>query len=256
MGETLPCIGGYDGPALFGKNAGKYQRSARSNGTRNGRCKANQRPGKNVGDHQIEWRRIADHSGAHSRRGDRAHKRGNAVQPRIGRRNTHCNRIDVRGQYRLSQKLGGADGQNTAAGTQIENVPWTPLPREPRDHFKAACGGAVVAGTEREPGLDLDRDQAGPAFDAIMCAMNKKGTGGDWFQPGQRVRDPVDFRQNFGADLKRRPKVPEYVSKAPLYARVVRRRIERYFVDGLRLVHLENRQGQTIILERGVEAGV
>ena len=70
------------------------------------------------------------------------------------------------------------------------------------DHFQAAGGGAVMAGAEGQPRLDLDGEVAGAAPAAVVRAMHQEPAGADRLQPLQRLGDPVDVGQRFAADRR------------------------------------------------------
>ena len=60
---------------------------------------------------------------------------------------------------------------------------------------ETAARGAVMAGAEREAGLDLDRDVVGADKRAVMRAMHEKTPGAHRLKPGERARDPVALRR-------------------------------------------------------------
>ena len=92
------------------------------------------------------------------------------------------------------------------------------------DHLEAAGGGAVMAGAEGQPGLDLDGEVAGAAPVAVMRAVHQEAPGADRLQPLERLRDPVDVGQDFAVDRGVDAGLVEDGAQAPLDRRLRRRR--------------------------------
>src|SRR5690606_41159690 len=83
-----------------------------------------------------------------------------------------------------------------AAGAEVERVARGLAPCDPLQHLEAAGRGAVMAGAEGEPRLDLDGDVADAPPCPIMAAVDEEAADADRLQAGQRVRHPVDVGQD------------------------------------------------------------
>ena len=130
--------------------------------------------------------------------------RSGAIEPGIGARGAHGGGVDVGREHAPPQGARGGDGENAAAGAEIEN-PRAPLPgarlgcahgpahrfAEPVEREQAAAGGAVMAGAERERRLDLDADGASRNAGAVMGAVHDEAAGRDRLEPAQALAHPV-----------------------------------------------------------------
>ena len=130
--------------------------------------------------------------------------RAGAIEPGIGARGAHGGGVDVGREHAPPQGARGGDGEDAAAGAEIEN-PRAPLPgarlgcahgpahrfAEPVEREQAAAGGAVMAGAERERRLDLDADGASRNAGAVMGAMHDEAAGRDRLEPAQALAHPV-----------------------------------------------------------------
>jgi hypothetical protein len=102
------------------------------------------------------------------------------------------------------RKARGGDGENAAAGAEIEN-PRAPLPgarpgyahrsahrfAQPVEREQAAAGGAVMAGAERERRLDLDADAVVGNARAVVGAVHGEAAGRDRLQSAQAFAHPI-----------------------------------------------------------------
>ena len=93
------------------------------------------------------------------------------------------------------RELRHGDRQDRAAGAEVERVARPLAAHDAVDRLEAAGGGAVMAGAEGKPGLDLDGDGADMAQRAVMPAMHEEPAGPYRLQAFQRARHPVDVGQ-------------------------------------------------------------
>ena len=168
------------------------------------RGQALQRPEQDVGEDESKRRAPADFSGADAFRLHHLDHRSGAIEPGIGARGAHGGGVDVGREHAPAQGARGGDGENAAAGAEIEN-PRAPLPgarlgyahgpayrfAEPVEREQAAAGGAVMAGAERERRLDLDADGASRNASAVMGAVHDEAAGRDRLEPAQALAHPV-----------------------------------------------------------------
>ena len=128
-------------------------------------------------------RRSAAHWRAHSaRRADRCRSQapahGTAWPRRSPARRSRC-------------RDRGCDGGAGAARQHVERQ-------------EAAAGGAVMAGTERGRGFDLDTDAMDGHARAIVRAMHDEAAGGDRLETREAFLHPVAWRDAFDDDGARR----------------------------------------------------
>ncbi len=142
--------------------------STRSNGARARNCGAE----KPVA--QIELDKIAD-----------------GVQRGILPRHDRRTRIDVAGQHFSPQRLGRGDSENAGAGAEIENAPRHLAAQHLIEQQQAAARGAVVAGAERQRGLDLDAELVRRHVRAIMPTVDDETAGRDRRKAFEAGPDPV-----------------------------------------------------------------
>ena len=116
-----------------------------------------QRTGQDVGEHQVEGLRAAQHGMVEARRVEDAHAAGDAVEPRVGARHGGGERIVVDGEHARAGKCARrGDRQHARAAAQIDHAPEASPPCQQVDGLQAQGGRGVVAGAERLAGLDLD----------------------------------------------------------------------------------------------------
>ena len=101
--------------------------------------------------------------------------------------------IDVAEPDLAAQRLGGGDGEHARAAADVDDALRPAALEQPVEMNEAAARGAVMAGAEGEPRLDLDADvvQANPR--AIMAPMDEKAPGPHRREAGERARHPVAF---------------------------------------------------------------
>ena len=114
-----------------------------------------------------------------------------AVESRVGVGDLHGDGIDVAEPDLSPEDFRGGDRQHPGAAADVEHRAW-PAPLEQAvEMHEAAAGGAMMAGAEGEPRLDLDPDIIDPDLRAIMGAMHEKAAGAHRLEAGQRIGDPV-----------------------------------------------------------------
>ena len=137
------------------------------------------------------WR---DASGGNAVRLHDLHRRAHLVEAGVGARDADGAGVDVGRQHAAAQRAGGGDGEDAAAGAEIEDAPTATPPRQRLakaiERKETAARGAVMAGAEGERRLDFDADAVDRDAGAVVGAVHDKTAGGDRRQAGEDSRGP------------------------------------------------------------------
>ena len=122
-------------------------------------------------------------------------QRAHAIEPRIVARHRNRARIDVDGENRHAENLGGGDRKHARAGADIEDTPG-PLTaaRQRIQCQQAAAGGAVMTCAECGGRLDFEADAMARHPRAVVRAVHDEAAGRDRPKPDQAFLDPVARR--------------------------------------------------------------
>ena len=101
------------------------------------------------------------------------------VEARVGAGDVHGAHVDVGCEHARAQNFCRGDGEDAAAGAEIENVARFFSLHQFIDRQQAAACRAVMAGAEGERGLDFDSDAMCRHARAIVRAMHDELPGMD-----------------------------------------------------------------------------
>jgi hypothetical protein len=171
-----------------------------------GRSELDKWTGKDVGEHEIEWRGRAQVGMAEALGLNDTYASGDAVQARVGACYCDGNGIAIAGQYaRLGIKPRRSDGQHARATTKVENAGATKsMPRYAIERLQAAGSGRAMASAKGLASFDLDAVAAQREAGTIMAPLHDEPASGDRRQRSLRDRKPVCVRHCFHL---RRPEI-------------------------------------------------
>jgi len=89
------------------------------------------------------------------------------------------------------ERLGGREGQDPRAGTDIQDSPRAAALQDGREREQASTRGSVMAGPEGEGCLDFDCQIVRADGRAVVGAVNEETPGAHGLQTVQRGLDPV-----------------------------------------------------------------
>ena len=146
---------------MAGKQTGEDDACTRRHQLAQRHRQPRERSEQDIGEDQIIRCRACDDGRAGPGGACKRNQRRGAVEPRIGLRRAHGNRVDIAGDNCGAQQARRCDRQDAAAGPDIENAPVPPPPGQIGEREQAAIGRPVMAGAKSERGLDLDSDIVG-----------------------------------------------------------------------------------------------
>jgi len=152
-----------------------------------------QRPEQDVGEDEIERRRLANAARADAIRLHHGDDCVDAVESGIGARDAHRACIHIGREHALPQRARGGDGEHAVAGAEIEDFHAASIIRfaNPVERHEAAARGAVVAGAEGERRLDFDADAVWWNAAAVVRPVNDETAGRDRRQAGKAFAHPI-----------------------------------------------------------------
>ena len=119
--ERAGAIGGERGVRLRRQQAGQDDAGAGRGQSLQRRGQALQRSEQNIGEDEIERRAPGDLARGDAIRVDDLDHRAGAIEPGIGARGAHGGGVDVGREHAPPQGARGGDGEDAAAGAEIEN---------------------------------------------------------------------------------------------------------------------------------------
>ena len=152
----------------------------------------------------------------------------------------------------ILRQLRDGDGENGAAGAEVERVSRPLAPHHPVDHFEAAGGGAVMAGAEGKAGLDLDGDLRRCGSAPRSCApCTKKRPARTGFSPSSERATQSMSGKRLRSRQERWPVERRTMRRIPASARPTSSvaDIERDLVDIPGLVDFEDGEREAVVLE-------
>ena len=186
--QAAAAVGGQHHAGLRVQQSGQDRRAARGEVGSQVRRHGTERPGEDIGEHQVVGGPGAHH-GLPARGHPAMHLPAQPVQPRVLRRHPHGPGVAVGGQHGPVQQPRRRHRQDAGAAAQVQDAPRLAV-QHPLERPQAAARGTVLAGAECHPGVQHQRGAARHMACGQVCAADDEAAphallGKRRFRPGK-----------------------------------------------------------------------